>query len=535
MRVEVKFPGKTEAYYVDDRGTRKDNPSTNLWLEAYLCAVIRALLYSDDHNYKLSGWRKIDPLPDIESESRLLEAVEKLFSKGWQLGSEPEVQVATTVTNHLTTSLLMYFAYTGRHESAINLFEKLRTTTPEATALLVRTFLNMDEEIRAIDTLTQALLNNPLDHVLLDIQCQYLQEKGRNDLALKVAKRAVNCAPAEFLSWARLTEIYIAMDEYEQALLTLNSCPMFTYYDKDTVRLPVARTASLPMPQDTPDEMAEDPPVQADSTLLRLPAPSLRGTFSKAYDLLSKLVTKVGWDDLLRYRSQVFVMEEEYRTQKATPKINGTPTMDKAAEATDPVSIQEPKTVHAPESSDGEKPKSQGSPFQDKRLCERWLDNLFMVLYEDLRVFTIWRAEMSHFKTQNLTYRKTSTEWEILGDLAWRLYHQTEAEEAYQAAVEQAFSVKSWRKLLEIYQDRGDFENALTCVVKVTSYNRRWYGLFSPALSLSMRRIIDEEGLVKVQNIIAAKALPKPSLDLMERYFTFAREYQIEGSRQADN
>jgi hypothetical protein len=44
-------------------------------------------------------------------------------------------------------------------------------------------------------------------------------------------------------------------------------------------------------------------------TLLRLPAPSLRGTFAKAYNLLARLVSLIGWDELLKCRSQVFVME----------------------------------------------------------------------------------------------------------------------------------------------------------------------------------------------------------------------------------
>ena len=537
VRVEVKFPGKTESYYIDERGAKKETLSQEMWNETYVCAVLRAILYTDDHNYRLNGWRKLDPLPDLEAESKFLDTVEKLFTNGWQLGSDPDVQVATIVTNHLTTALITYFGYTGRHEIAINLFEKLRSQSPEVVALLVKNYLDMDEEIQAVTALTESLLRNPLDHQLLDIESDYLQRKGRDDLALQVAKRAVNCAPAEFTSWARLTEVYIALDEYEQALLTLNSCPMFTFYEKDTFRLPMARTASLPIPSDVPEDVSDTTTSDADQTLLRLPAPALRGTFSRAYELLSRLVTKVGWDDLLRYRSQVFVMEEEYRTQK-NPTTNG--DLKKSAASTkqpnkDAQTIAEPASAHAVESAAEVKAQDPEFPFQDKRLCERWLDNLFMVLYEDLRVYTIWRAEMSHFKTQNLNYRKTGLEWEILGDLAWRLQHPVEAEEAYQAAVEQHFSAKSWRKLLQIYQTRGDYENALTCVVKITSFNRRWYGMYSPELYLYMRRIIDDEGLVKVQNIIASKALPRASLDLMERYFTFARNYQVEGSRLASN
>ncbi len=68
---------------------------------------------------------------------------------------------------------------------------------------------------------------------------------------------------------------------------------------------------------------------QADIALLRLPAPSLRGTFAKAYGLLTRLVSQIGWDDLLKTRSAVFVMEEEYRKHKTRSSIDssalGTP------------------------------------------------------------------------------------------------------------------------------------------------------------------------------------------------------------------
>lgn len=220
----------------------------------------------------------------------------------------------------------------------------------------------------------------------------------------------------------------------------------------------------------------------ADVALLRLPAPSLRGTFAKAYGLLAKLVSQIGWDELLKCRSQVFVMEEEYRMQKAhdpagpsnsdSPRAsdvskiasrngNGTPGImvlnaeeEEEKEGFGPLSIEEDEvaddnastravvsplpggisttsspsptipTIKVSTDSEGErerraladfeetgavagleKPKSvqQGeeeqsatlpsvaespieedgaSSFSNKRLCERWLDNLFMVLYE---------------------------------------------------------------------------------------------------------------------------------------------------------
>ena len=144
--------------------------------------------------------------------------------------------------------------------------------------------------------------------------------------------------------------------------------------------------------------------------------------------------------------------------------------------------------------------KEAAGGFTSKRLCERWLDNLFMVLYEvrpaaasdvlhiregfidtssgsvqDLRVYTIWRAEISHFKSQHMPYRKTGTEWEILGDLAQRLHHRDEAKDAYQRCLEQKFSAKAWLKLLEYYTDEGDVQRALNAAIRLATYQHRWY------------------------------------------------------------
>lgn len=94
---------------------------------------------------------------------------------------------------------------------------------------------------------------------------------------------------------------------------------------------------------------------------------------------------------------------------------------------------------------------------------------------QDLRVYTIWRAEVAHFKTQHLPYRKTGTEWEILGDLALRLNHREEAKDAYQRCLEQKFSAKAYLKLLEFYTDEGDVQRALSAAIRLSTYQHRWY------------------------------------------------------------
>lgn len=211
--------------------------------------------------------------------------------------------------------------------------------------------------------------------------------------------------------------------------------------------------------------------LQADPALLRLPAPGLRGTWARAYSLLTRLVSDIGWDELLKTRSVVFVMEEEYRMQKAQADIqkvvtsngarnvsddvtvihedgsvtmgsatladddasirgmssplseseskpeiegglsasaipiirvsseydtereiaestrNGIAEQDEVAESANMQSLTLEKPVQAaagaePEPSQPSNSNQEAFSFTNKRLCERWLDNLFMVLYE---------------------------------------------------------------------------------------------------------------------------------------------------------
>lgn len=88
-------------------------------------------------------------------------------------------------------------------------------------------------------------------------------------------------------------------------------------------------------------------------------------------------------------------------------------------------------------------------------------------------MYTIWRAEISHFKTQHMSYRKTGTEWEILGELALRLHHKEEAKDAFQRCLEAKFSAKALLKLLEMYATEGDLQRTLNAAIRLTTYHHR--------------------------------------------------------------
>lgn len=227
------------------------------------------------------------------------------------------------MSNHLTSGILKYVYTTGRYTSGINLFEKLRTRDVEVSSLLARVQLMADEEVQAVRLMYDALQDVPMDYSLLDCQAAFCQDKGEGEMALECAKRAVTAAPSEFTTWARLAEVYVGLEQWDLALLTLNSCPMFTYQDKDAPRMPQPSRIMLPiLSESVLDEIDEGQPKQGDPhdyihpSLRKLQAAGYQGTFLKAYNLLTKIAAAIGWDQLLRTRSEVFVMEEEYRVER---------------------------------------------------------------------------------------------------------------------------------------------------------------------------------------------------------------------------
>lgn len=246
------------------------------------------------------------------------------------------VQVPNIVSNHLTTGLLKYFHTTGRYASGINLFEKLRSQNTEVASLLAKVLFMGNEEVEGVRALHQALKEMPMDYVMLDTQADFLlkkaqtaatpeQKEERLRMALGCADRSTVAAPAEFGTWARLAQVYVAMEDWGNALTILNSCPMFTYQDKDAPIMPEPKDVHLPtLPETRLDEIDSEPDArfseQVDPQLVNLRAAGYRGTFQQAYSILTEMTKKIGWDQLLKIRSEVFVMEDEYRNEK--PEAN---------------------------------------------------------------------------------------------------------------------------------------------------------------------------------------------------------------------
>lgn len=102
-----------------------------------------------------------------------------------------------------------------------------------------------------------------------------------------------------------------------------------------------------------------------------------KSTWGRCYDLLSFLIALVGWDDLIRIKERVFkslnVISDNSRPEYV---VNN--------------NIKENTQV----------------------VCEGWLDQLFLIIYEDLKSLMLITA---HDKEQH----HSAIEWEMLGLLGW--------------------------------------------------------------------------------------------------------------------
>lgn len=610
MRVTVHIPGKFETEIVSNDGKLildklSDSEIEKLWLETFVCSMVRCLLDSDeDDANKVGGLvevRRENPFSNGLASKKLLanfiSGFESLFWDGPKLGCDIDIPQPTLTSNYLVMGFFKCVQLTQHYGAALEVLRRLEAQEPSVNVLIAQILLMNDEEIKAVHTMHEGIENDNRDSELLLLEAEFLIEKKRYELALELARKAVSSSPSDFKPWALLVKVYTKMNDFENALLTLNSCPMNSHKESFSLKRFVPLKGGhddlhLPSPVDiTLDDVSnlQSTAIAAeqkllDLLLLNLPAANLKSTFARAYDLLTDIVVKTGWESLLKHRAKVFVMEEEYRKDKsngyhsrkgsrieikapepATSEDKENPEADSlSVSARDDASTTGLKSPAREATVESEVPPDFVE-LKRKRLCERWLDNLFMLLYDDLRVYTIWQAEFVHFQAQQAEYKKTSLEWEILGLIAFRLKHYREGSVAFSNALRGRFSAKSQREILKYYQmERKNIasrsatgeipkstgqnyaktlnllnELILEGCIKILVWNHRWYNDFSPGIMRVLIDLVGQEGLIKIQSLVQAvysnqltgsgNPNNKGITDMMESIYEFCKEYDLQG------
>ncbi|CCH59174.1 hypothetical protein TBLA_0B03330 [Henningerozyma blattae CBS 6284] len=614
INVIVHIPGTLQTYILDVNGEQLQiQPQSKLheliWAETFFSSIVRSLMLMKDNAEEsevqnLVETLIINPLTSGQIDkisNTFIDLFPLVYERGPLLGAPCHVTNVTRTNNYLIETLIEIIRLTKNIDKCRKMLEKLSEQFPEIISVLARIFMTNDLEIDAIklinDTLENPIIdnNNPykLDYTadLLCIQTEFLLNiKQDYVLAKKVAQTACNYSPSEFRPWYLLAKVYIKLNDVENALLTLNACPMAPLKEKYTLKrvVPIQSDANLhlPLPVDVIlDEVSSLNPQDiqqehksADPALVNLAAANLKSTFQLAYKLLTEIVQLTGWEALLKYRSNIFVMEEEYQgtteeidkettsnsatahntnTSTDQENNNNTNNNNSANDSTEATDVGTPNETDDINDQNLTKTKNNISSLErkaqslrSKRLCERWLDNLFMLLYEDLKTYTLWQTEQLYFEAQNTKYNKLTVEWELFGLCARRLGHYPEAATAFQQGLAQRFSSDCARKLLEYYIEevkriklqsmdpKSDMTSSqivsklddldrriIDLCVKVCCWNHRWYIEYSTKLLDSMAVVVQDMSLTKVSNEISARYSESIHKLMEDNFLTFFKDY----------
>lgn len=635
MRVTVRFPGKLDASVVAADGKVLDvtDPETldTWWIETFVGSIIRLVTDQNDDFNKAGGlveMRKRNPFGYGPASAAMLDTFmlgfQRLFVHGHKLGCAVECAQPTIVSNLLVDGFLQVVKLTQHFDEALSLLQNLRATEPKVDSLIIQVLLMKDHEVEAVRLMTSHLEQWPRNADILVLQAEYCFSKKRPDMALPLSRHAVKASPLDFKTWACLVKAYTLLGDFENALLLLNSCPMNSHREQFTLKrvvpiqlalllhLPSPTDVTLPLVSDVQSEEINAEQRALDPHLANLPAKNLKLTFKSAYDLLTNIVIQTGWKRLLEYRAKVFVMEEEYRrdrraklTAPALPNGELGPETEIAPEPAIKTDIPIETELDPQFNGNGDADQTVGSgdaqstlgvisprhsiadaspilngqnehdvldtEFKQKRLCERWLDNLFILLYEDLRIYTLWQAEHVHLQAQQLEYKKSCVEWEALGNVACRLKHYEEGHQAFQQALLGRFLAGALWQVLQYYErelsklatpsgaakplllqvlvnlasayihnyskrSQQYTERILECAINLLVWNHRWYCDFSPRVLEAISTLVAREGLIKVQLLVQAvysnriaQAGIHGVTELMDDIYSFLKAYLVSG------
>lgn len=490
VRVSATFPGSTKMYLLTADGIPQD-PSEDdevLWNELFMSAMMRCLLLKDDDIYFMEHTRHENPF-SLHGVNQFLRCFESLYRRGPAAGAASYVQVPNLSDNYMVDALYRLIDVTGLYEPVIEMLERIG-----ANEILAQVLLKADREVDAVKLLVDGVTENPRNYSLLVTEADFCLSKERSDLALDCARRAVSAAPSDFYPWYVLCKIYLSLEQYDQVLLSLNSAPFIPFVGMDMQHQNPGKKSHRPLPTDGVLDDAwqftadKSDPVAAQATtvqpaLARLPGAQLRGCHALAYDILATLNVKLGWSELMKLRSQIFWMDAEPPASSDKPQDEANANAENSADDAEGTTPRE-AMVHR--------------TLRSKRLCERRVDRLFMILFEDVRYYSAWQREAVHRESQKLPVEKSAFEWQMFGTLAERLHYVDQAKTAYKKSLAMFFNHRSLSKLLRF--DVYDLETA----VKLAAWYHRWYNEFSPLVIESLRKIVARDGLTKVKYQVEA-------------------------------
>lgn len=388
--------------------------------------------------------RQLELFREAEGEAKFLEACTELFWDGWKLGTPLSTpQQATSTNNRLSLAILQFYLAIQRPQVALDFFNQFLPKDGRIADLMAKCHFALDRQSEALKLLHDRILAEPrMSSAMLRTQAEFLLEWKDWKMAGALIKESIKLSPMELEGWLLLARLHLAKEEYQEALSVLNSFPYLIPTSSPPFN-PSLVSAGIWIPRRDPSLidlsiMEQQAPPQNSLTA------NLRGTPKLAYALLSAICQRIGWDALLEHRTAVFVMEEEYVLSRSASKsgnsFNEMEAIRKQHAIMDPHQLDRQAVLHGKtpigpadqeDVSVSQMEQSQNVEQQKKKLCERWLDSLFTLLYEDLKAYGIYRAELESSKAEGMPYQRTPRDWLGLAELCLRLGKTVPHPQAY--------------------------------------------------------------------------------------------------------
>lgn len=553
IHVKMYFSGQVSIYYsdmhcdfVDDLrfGKFDINPNSNfyevnekLWMNCYMGSIIRLIAHLDGNqfgteNNSIVECKIFNPLANdaINNTAEMfILNFKSVFNNGHLTGS-PEDKVTTTIlNNYAVVTFLKIVQLSDSYELAFRVVDGIILSCQKGLLKLKLNYLRIKlmyfsgkitdalkaiiEDILKINELSKQDKEFCMDYYseLLELQIVILMEMKNNsndkfDVNLKelinLATHFTSIQPQEIQPWILLSKILIMDGDIEQALVVLNNAPLESLKDSFVLLRTGFKTIienqniHLPLPTDVvvdeitglSSEEIYGEKDQIDPALRDLPGNNLKPGYAKCYSILVEMISKITWDKLLDIRSEVFIMDEEYG----------------------------PVTV----SMESEKIKNK-----TKRICSRWLDSMFMILYKDLKYFNKWQVQLMKLTNgEDLgqehdasIFQGSCFEYELLGNLSLRLNKKAESKFAYQQALSLRFSNIASKNMVPILIEERDaivqkgFSKKLTSetvtkmvdtidnqiithLTNISIWRHRWYMEFSIFVIMNFKRVLNSYG-----------------------------------------
>ena len=479
MRIRCQFPGSASPMIqfvpankqsITITINKDDEKNRSLWIETYVSSLIRSILLPDSIERQLPGMCKFNPIQSTKDAKEAVELMCRLLHRGHETGCSDAYNRPSLVNNFLVDALLKLLSIVKYHDVAIQEIEKLMESKRiNLNVICVKILLLKNDNAKAVRLMHDCLKHNPRDGWMLNEQAAFLLDENRPDLALMPSMIAVECLPSEFLVWKNLILNYIMRDDMKNALLALNSAPMYTNKRKDIYAAIRPKAFDFPFPLEGKiDSVWRDCEsfgcisgiggIVEFSTAAEVNKVSkfrlrvyeetkLNYTFKEAYDLLAYMSKKCGWGSLLKIRSDIFVMEDEYNQEvqgrKEDIKENGQSIPD-AESVTETETETNGTTTATATTKTSSSSLVVSSKFKSKRLSEKWLDSLFLIFYENLKNVLIYQNDL----VSKGDVQFCPCEWELIGEECFKVHYYEDGLKPFETCMSNRFSIFASYRLL---------------------------------------------------------------------------------------